>query len=306
MGRPRTVNREPRPPTPLTDPDCSSPLDLGDLEWLMSPPTSASASTAASSSESPFLMPLPTFDQPLWDALGFPSPLSGLTSPDLSFEGSFLDFQSLQASPDVLGRGSNPKPLSEPEPKDGCFCNSTPLIDALRSTLRGRIEVEDGLRSALRATATCSRSRDCKVCANDPSTPIAAFTVLSLAAQILTATVDNVLSSSGGAALGAHTSDGGEEQKEGESSTGMSQDLICDGDHAETLDTASPSPTFVQIGAFTLPSNSARRVLLVALQDSLRSLRDAGAGLKMGDMAAGLEKQAAELDAKITACLNEP
>lgn len=282
------------------DLDYSSPLDLGDLEWLMSPTTSASVS----SSESPVLMPLLSFDQPLWDALAFPSQLSGPMSPDLFFEASVLDLQTPQTPPITLCPLSDRKPILDPE--TGCFCNSTSLIDALRSTLRGKVGAEQGLRLASQVTATCSRSRACDVCGRDPSTPIAAFTVLSLAAQMLAATVDGVLSSYGGAALGVHTPDGGEKQKAGESSTGMSQDIICDGDHAETLDTATPSPTLVKIGAFTLPSDSARRVLLVALQDSLRSLRDAGAGLRMGDMAAGLEKQVAELDAKIMAWLSEP
>lgn len=294
----------------------------------MSPTTSTSASTA----ESPLLMPLPTFDQPLWDALGFPlTPLSStlastLPSPGFPIESTFPDLHAMSHSSDLIGvdAESNCLDCSSPEitqPKEDeearCFCNSTTLIDSLRSTLRSSVGAEEGLRSASRASATCSRSRFCDVCAKDPSTPIAAFTVLSLVTQILAAAVDGVLSAVGGAkSMGEHA-DPSQPEREEATSTGMSEtprvDAMCTPIPAEPLATALPTSegfrlnvVTVKIGNFTLPYRNSRGVLLVALQDSLRGLRDAGSEFRMGDMACGLEKQMAETETKISASLNEP
>lgn len=229
-------------------------------------------------------------------------------------------------SSDLIGvdAESNCLDCSSPEitqPKEDeearCFCNSTTLIDSLRSTLRSSVGAEEGLRSASRASATCSRSRFCDVCAKDPSTPIAAFTVLSLVTQILAAAVDGVLSAVGGAkSMGEHA-DPSQPEREEATSTGMSEtprvDAMCTPIPAEPLATALPTSegfrlnvVTVKIGNFTLPYRNSRGVLLVALQDSLRGLRDAGSEFRMGDMACGLEKQMAETETKISASLNEP
>lgn len=334
MGRPRTVNRDGRPshlpPTPPREPDCSPTLDLGEFDWLMSPSASGSASTC----ESPLLMPLPTFDAPLWDALGFPTtPLSALTgalpSPGFPFEGAFppeAPPEAPQVSPaDALGADADVDAgLTAP---CACFCDSTPLIDALRATLRSRVGAEDALRAAARTAGTCERSRACGVCAADPSTPIAAFTVLSLVAQILGAAVDGALAGLAPAAdarrhtdtlTDTHTDTPPAPSRDPPSrdphSTGTSPDsaATCSPeapDAAAASRAASPAPTpvvprpSVQIGAVTLPGPSAGRVLLVALQDALRTVRAAGQSLGFGDVLTGLERQTGELDGRIAASL---
>lgn len=334
MGRPRTANRDRRS-------YYSPPLDdMGEFEWLMSPPASASASAA----ESPTLMAaLPPFDGPLWDSLAFPSPpmsetFSGpLLSPGFSFEGALptenISPVSLAAEPDPKsGPAGGAKPATEAVGAS-CLCGASTIIDVLRSTLRSAVGPEEGLRSAARATDACARSRSCAACAADPSMPIAAFSVLSLAAQVLSAAVDRVLAPPGEAcgadaessATCAHAesapSAGG-----GETSTGMSQSQPADDssagalsppETASTASTASVAPAApsashapsldpivaVQIGSVALSPGSARRVLLFALQDALRSLCSAGGGMRLGDMAAGLERQVGELVGRLSASL---
>lgn len=113
---------------------------------------------------------------------------------------------------------------------------------------------------------------------------------------------------SGGAELRSPVEHADSTQLECEEETSTGQSLTdeakCSPDREAAVRDLSLTP--VMIGNITLSSASSRRVILVALQDSLRALRDAGLGLRMGDMTSGLEKQVADLDARISASLNQP
>lgn len=81
-----------------------------------------------------------------------------------------------------------------------CFCHSSAAIQQLRATLRtltprltqqgledgeSRCALEVALEAAHAVSRRCASSLSCKSCASDPSTPIAVFSTVSLATQIL-------------------------------------------------------------------------------------------------------------------------
>lgn len=331
MGRPRTVNRDrdarhsaflpPTPPTEFDDSDWTPPLDLGEFEWLISPPASSSVSPA----ESPTFLPLPTFldlSPTLWgEQIACP-----LVSPSLSYSPTLLSaplpttdllpIDSSSSSTTEALAGSNSTPTSGlgiqslPAEDAACFCSSTSVVDSLRSTLRSTIQVDTALSATSRATSMCQLSRQCTVCASDPSTPIAAFTVLSLSAQILGSAVSAVLDPE----TVSHALDldpapiAGIATDRSETLMGAVEPSALDGiaSVAPTpATTTGPAAVQVRIGSYALPSDTARKVLTFALQEELRQLRAAAGSLDLGEMFDPLGRQMGELEARLSARVSE-
>lgn len=343
MGRPRTVNRQdsdrsscstrqstvlPLTPPAEYDSEWSPPLDLGELEfdWLMSPSTSCSNSAA----ESPMMMPLPTFldlTPNLWgEQTDFPMASSPLYSATGESSANNKLAAAVFSAPDTLtaapqSQSSTGLGIQAPTPAKiepvavACFCDSTPVIESLRSTLRSAIQADDALRAAFRTTGMCTSSRHCGVCEADPSTPVAAFTVLSLSAQILAGALAEVLTmalversstqsvtdvSMGPAAV---TGDATEETID----PGTIDPAVNAGVQPSSPSTSSaPAVALpVCVGSFTLPTDIARRVLLVALLEEVRGLRSAAAKLELGAMFEPLGRQLRDLETRMTATLDE-
>lgn len=207
MGRPRTVNPSTSPPTRQSSALPSTPSSAGSALGLVTPQSELDDILGTFGGDMLWnTAPTPTFqDLESLEWLGDPTSSSMpscireareqpvtllMNTPQPSLMNTPQQSPTISSSPQVAQGPTIPLRTHQ------CLCNMA-VIEKLRAILRNLSstpsgKLEQALETVTLCAGSCSTSIKCHLCASDKSTPITAFSLVSIALQILQAAIPSI------------------------------------------------------------------------------------------------------------------